>query len=373
MSAIRKIAEITDLEVKLISFVDKGANKRELIWKGSGEKPNVEFNVEIKKIDEELREVYCQVYVPNETELDTHEEYMTAPEIKKAAHKYMKRSNMHSIDEQHNLEVAKDVYVVESWIIKNGDELFPKDVGGWAVCIKVENDEVWEKIKKGEYTGLSLYGTGKKIEKKSTLVKSDIVVKDFNESFAKLELENTVRALCNALWDAVYNYGDGWSKLTRDEQLAELTISAEQFLTKLEEIKSTGSIAKAGKTLSQANMDKLVTASESIKSVLEAAGAYETKKTEILEKNKSQGENKLTKEEIEKAAGDAAADAVKKAVEPITAEIEVLKADKVKLETELSDLKKTSTGSKQTEDLNKDTDKKPVKKGMFVNAPAPVK
>ena len=55
--------------------------------------------------------------------------------------------------------------VVESWIIE--DEQFDKSrkydfnlpVGTWMISMKVENDDVWDRVKSGEIKGFSIEGS----------------------------------------------------------------------------------------------------------------------------------------------------------------------------------------------------------------------
>ena len=47
--------------------------------------------------------------------------------------------------------------IVETYILKGEDEMFPDDpIGAWAVVIKVTDTEAWQEIKKGEITGISM-------------------------------------------------------------------------------------------------------------------------------------------------------------------------------------------------------------------------
>ena len=67
-------------------------------------------------------------------------------------------------DENHNGEAVKDVYVIESWIkedendksIKYGYKDLP--IGTWFVSMKVNNPEIWKKIKDKSLNGFSVSG-----------------------------------------------------------------------------------------------------------------------------------------------------------------------------------------------------------------------
>ncbi|MBX7047234.1 MAG: hypothetical protein K1X86_15500 [Ignavibacteria bacterium] len=388
---IRKISELRDIEVLLISLVDKGANNKKLFYKSASQQAsNWDKVVKIVKTDEEKRLVYCIVYSPDEE--DAHGHFATEKEVEKACHRFMKRSNTHSVDEQHNMEVAKNVYIVESWIVKENDEYFPDDKGAWAVCIKVENDEVWEKVKSGEYEGISMYGFAKIIEKNKTgltklkekvakffdelsdtdyaedmggLEKSEQLVKDFNESYAKNTLYNVVNAMCDALWGSLYGW-DG-TGATDAERITALVQSSEQFKAKLAEIESGLEVSKefkkAGKVLSSANLTKLQTAIDNLQEIHTAASGEEVKKQSLLEKLKS---TEMTKEEIQKEIDAKLKPVIEKNTELVekNAKLEEdLKAANEKIEK----LEKSSPGSKQEETPGGGVKK--VKKGMFVVVP----
>ena len=74
----------------------------------------------------------------------------------------LKYNNHHKATTQHADRVA-GVLTVESWI-KEGDQDksnlygYNLPVGTWFVKMKIENDEIWERIKGGELKGLSIEG-----------------------------------------------------------------------------------------------------------------------------------------------------------------------------------------------------------------------
>ncbi len=147
-----------DIEVAVISLVNKGANKKRIIFKSQDlpDEPTLNRNIEIRKTVEDERMVYGIVYAPDEIDTDGHT--ASAEEIKKASENFMKAGRTTSIDKQHNY-ATDEGFVSENWITKEGDRQFPDDpVGSWAVGIKVEKDETWDAVKSGEITGISLAG-----------------------------------------------------------------------------------------------------------------------------------------------------------------------------------------------------------------------
>jgi hypothetical protein len=82
--------------------------------------------------------------------------------ILKMMKKYFKENKIHNINTDHDENAVKDnVYMIESYIVddRNKSNLYPNlPEGSWIATYLVENDEVWEKIKDGEYNGFSLEG-----------------------------------------------------------------------------------------------------------------------------------------------------------------------------------------------------------------------
>jgi len=154
MQAKRRLKNVT---VLFISLVDKGANKRTIIWKSQNSaEPVFTREISIAKIDDEKQMVYGIVYAPED--VDSQGDVMTGAEVEKAAYGFMKARRIDQIDRQHDQQ-PDEGFVAESWLVRGGDPLFPLEKGGaWAVGIKVENPETWKLIKAGEIGGLSMGG-----------------------------------------------------------------------------------------------------------------------------------------------------------------------------------------------------------------------
>lgn len=153
--------EIKNLVVSHVSIVDKAANKRSFLLTKSEEQPNVSRDMNILKQDASQQIAYGIVYEP--LVKDAHDDYMTAEEIEKAAHIFLK--DYRQIDKQHDF-TSQVGDVIESYIAPADFELGGETVtkGTWVMAVKVA-DEVWSGIQKGEFTGFSLAGMGEVIEK----------------------------------------------------------------------------------------------------------------------------------------------------------------------------------------------------------------
>ena len=159
MEARKARRRISRLAVHFISFVSRAANRRSFLIKAaSGEGEVVDRSFAIIMKDEARRLAYGIVYAPDE--VDTDGDTMTREEIEKAAYGFMEKRRTTSIDADHDGEAGKG-YVAESWIVRSGDPLFPNEpAGAWAIGIKVTDEPTWQRILKGELTGLSMAGVG---------------------------------------------------------------------------------------------------------------------------------------------------------------------------------------------------------------------
>ena len=90
--------------------------------------------------------------------------YFTSDTIKQIAMKYMKNKYLDNNDMMHDGEVVPDVSVVESWIKesendKSTDYGFSEmPIGTWFVSMKINNPEIWSKVKNHELNGFSVSG-----------------------------------------------------------------------------------------------------------------------------------------------------------------------------------------------------------------------
>lgn len=152
--AKRKLSKV---DVQFISLVNAGANNKTIIWKSAAETkdaPTIDKDIPILKVDEDKRLVYGIVYSPDE--VDSQGDTMSGGDIIEMSYNFMKSERNTQIDKDHN-EKPNEGFVAESWIVKGGDSVFPKEkTGSWAVGIKVESNETWKLVKSGKISGLSI-------------------------------------------------------------------------------------------------------------------------------------------------------------------------------------------------------------------------
>ena len=153
-----------ELAIDAISLVSSPAIEQDFVFFGK-EKNNLTF----AKVDEEKRMLVSPALIPNKQifryDPNTDSDYYVyfSPEtVRKASELYLKHNNHHKATHEHNERVS-GVLTVESWI-KEGDsdksKMYGFDLpnGTWFVKMKIENDDLWNKIKDGELKGLSIEG-----------------------------------------------------------------------------------------------------------------------------------------------------------------------------------------------------------------------
>ena len=125
--------------------------------------------IELKEIDEEKRIIMGaalipnkQIYRKNEKTKDEYYIYFSEATIRKASELFLMNANQNNSTLEHN-EKLKGLSVVESWIIEGENDKsknygFDLPKGTWMISMKVNNDEIWNKVKLGEVKGFSIEG-----------------------------------------------------------------------------------------------------------------------------------------------------------------------------------------------------------------------
>lgn len=133
---------------------------------------DVTWSGEITKADEDKRQVFgwaSIVEIDGQPVVDRQGDWISPDEIEKAAYEYVMKSRKGGLQHRRNGDEpfhASDM--IESFVLtpekieKMG--LPDSTPVGWWVGYKVHDDEAWTKIKKGEVTGFSIHGRGKRKE-----------------------------------------------------------------------------------------------------------------------------------------------------------------------------------------------------------------
>lgn len=368
--------ELKNANISHVSYVDKGANQKKFFLTKSAAAPTFQKEVRIvTKAEDEHQLVYGVVYEPDVE--DAHGDSMAAEEIEKAAHKFLK--DFRNIDTQHDFEAGAGE-LVESYIapveMDIDGEIITK--GSWVIVTKA-TEEIWEQIKKGEFTGYSMAGTAEAIEKQESkpVTKSDEEVKGFfnamkaffsgekiQKGAVRDKFEQSKKS--NDFWSAQasfetsirsYNWQTDRYEFEKDETTIREAI--QDYVEILNEILLSDNIAKAlgkppetiekaGKKISSARMDKINAAfdalqelknevdeeevdvkKEELMELVKEAMAPVTEKLDTLEKELKGTEEKVVKSEenaeaVSEDLKKELADVIKAALSPVEQRLEAV-------------------------------------------------
>jgi len=149
---------------------DAWGGKSALSWAESKVKQSEKMSKQYFAQDNEKQMVLGPAMIPNQkifrkdAQGNPYYVYFTSETIKMIAQKYMKNKYTDNNDQMHDGEAVKDVYVVESWIKesendKSTDYGFSElPVGTWFVSMKINNPEIWNKVKDHQLNGFSVSG-----------------------------------------------------------------------------------------------------------------------------------------------------------------------------------------------------------------------
>lgn len=122
------------------------------------------FSIEctFAKADDELRTVWGWASVVTEDHkpvVDSQGDVMTVQDLQKAAHDFM--AFYRTGGEMHQ-EMGIGTVVDSIVLSKSVQDALGIDLGreGWFVGMKVDKDDVWKRVKSGEYAGFSIGGSG---------------------------------------------------------------------------------------------------------------------------------------------------------------------------------------------------------------------
>jgi len=159
-----KLDDVNDM-VDAMGLVDYPAIEKN--WKAFS---NTKVNLTKSRFDADQRIITGPAMIPNKLiyrfNQETNEEFycfFKSDTIRKAANDYLKFNRQANSTLQHEVEI-EDTYIFESWLVENSDndkanELgYDVPIGTWMISMKVDNDEIWAKVKSGEIKGFSIEG-----------------------------------------------------------------------------------------------------------------------------------------------------------------------------------------------------------------------
>jgi len=125
-------------------------------------------NIQLQIVNAEKRLVVGLALIPEKEILRRRGDYeynikFSADTVRKASQLYLREMRNKNTTYEHE-EIIDGVYLCESWIVEDPKmdktALYGIDAtaGSWAIGMKVDNDDVWQRIKNGEVLGFSIEG-----------------------------------------------------------------------------------------------------------------------------------------------------------------------------------------------------------------------
>jgi hypothetical protein len=138
-----------------------------------------------------------QIYRRNDKTKDEYYIYFSKATIRKASELFLMNANQNNSTLEHSQKL-KGMSVVESWIIEGQNDKsknygFDLPQGTWMISMKVNNDEIWDKVKLGEVKGFSIEGyfaDRYEMNSKNIDMKEKAMVEKIKELIIKSELKS---------------------------------------------------------------------------------------------------------------------------------------------------------------------------------------
>ena len=188
MEIIELLIDETKLEtgINAVSVVESPAIEENFVALNKHE-------VELKEVDNEKRILMGAALIPNKQiyrRVKDKEFYIFFSEdtVRKASELFLMRSNQNNATLEHEKKMLDGMSVVESWIIE--DEKTDKSrlynfnlpKGTWMISMKVNNDEIWNKVKAGDVKGFSIEGYFVDKYEMSLQTEDEIIIEKLIES-----------------------------------------------------------------------------------------------------------------------------------------------------------------------------------------------
>ena len=153
-------------------------------------------NITLAKVDEDKRLLIGAALIPDKKiyrfNPETQKEYnvyFSKETIKRASELYLMNNNQDSATLEHDTKIS-GVTAVESWIVADKDRdksaVYGIDVpeGTWMLSLRVDNEEIWQKVKDKSVKGYSIEGYF--TQKMSKLSKQDYTDSDILNALAEI-------------------------------------------------------------------------------------------------------------------------------------------------------------------------------------------
>lgn len=157
---------------------------------------NKDTNISLAKVDEDKKLLIGAALIPDKKiyryNQETQKEYFvyfSKETIKRASELYLMNNNQSSATLEHDTKLS-GITAVESWIVADKDRdksaVYGIDVpeGTWMLSLKVDNEDIWKKVKDKSVKGYSIEGYF--TQKMSKLSKQDYTDSDILNALAEI-------------------------------------------------------------------------------------------------------------------------------------------------------------------------------------------
>lgn len=234
---------------------------------------------QIVQLENEKRLLVGAALIPNKPiyrNINGREFYISFDEatIEKLAQDFLANDYQHNITIAHQQGVD-DIVVVESWIKTSENDKsvgygLNEPIGTWFISVKVNNEEIWNKVKNGDYKGFSIeamVGLDENLELNNQLSMNEELIEKLREIIYEA-IGKTPKA------DEIIQ------DTAKDEEIAKLKEDIANLVAEVERLKSERDELESKLQDSEASKQKMDEEMKSVKTELESA------KSEIVKMSK---------------------------------------------------------------------------------------
>lgn len=236
---------------------------------------------QIIQLENEKRLLVGAALIPNKPiyrNINGKEFYISFDEatIEKLAQDFLANDYQHNITIEHQ-EGVDDITVVESWIKTSENDKsvgygLNEPIGTWFISVKVNNEEIWNRVKNGDYKGFSIeamVGLDENLELNNQLSMNEELIEKLREIIYEAigktpKAEEIVRDTAAEVVEEQPIQLEDVAKLK--EEIANLVAEVERLKSERDELESKLQDSEASKQKMDEEMKSVKTELESAKS-----------------------------------------------------------------------------------------------------------
>lgn len=236
---------------------------------------------QIIQLENEKRLLVGAALIPNKPiyrNINGKEFYISFDEatIEKLAQDFLANDYQHNITIEHQ-EGVDDITVVESWIKTSENDKsvgygLNEPIGTWFISVKVNNEEIWNRVKNGDYKGFSIeamVGLDENLELNNQLIMNEELIEKLREIIYEAigktpKAEEIVNDTAAEVVEEQPIQLEDVAKLK--EEIANLTAEVERLKSERDELESKLQDSEASKQKMDEEMQSVKTELESAKS-----------------------------------------------------------------------------------------------------------